>query len=174
MYKNVLVILFLGIGFFSCQKTDSKREYQNKKQSNSKQRGDISIIYGFQDASVPPDEHRSYTIYLTKKNYRFVVDSYGEIIKDTTLVLINQKAKFKKAQKAFKLCKIKKREQKIEDMGCTGGDGVFIKIIKDGEIVFHGSNYYCAGKTEGNLIGDIKTFLSNLKSEVDPKVFEHR
>ncbi|MDG1841093.1 MAG: hypothetical protein P8I93_01960 [Crocinitomicaceae bacterium] len=174
MYKNVVAILFLSVFFFACQRAEPKIEYPGTEPPTTKQLGEISIIYGYQDASVPPDDHRSYTIYLTNENYRFVVDSYGEIIKDTTLVLANQKEKIKNTQKAFKSCKIKNREQKIEDMGCTGGNGEFIKIIRDGEIVFHGSNYYCAGKTEGNLIGDIKTFLSNLKSEVDPKVFEHR
>jgi len=140
MYKNVGLALFFVLFFFSCQRTEPRRDYPGKEPVNTKFLGDFSIIYGFQDASVPPDVHRSYTIYLTKKNYRFVVDSYGEIIKDTTFVLTNQKEKVKNMQKAFKSCKIKNKEHQEGDIGCTGGNGEFIKMISDGEIVFYGKN----------------------------------
>ena len=86
MYKNIVGALFFVLFLFSCQKTESKREYPGKEPVNTKFLGDFCIIYGFKDASVPPDDHRSYSIYLTNKNYRFVVDSYGEIIKDTKRV----------------------------------------------------------------------------------------
>ena len=174
MYKNVGLALFFVLFFFSCQRTESKREYPGKEPVNTNFLGDFCIIYGFQDASVPPDDHRSYTIYLTNKNYRFVVDSYGEIIKDTTFVLTNQKEKVKKMQKAFKSCKIKNKEQNKGDIGCTGGNGEFIKMISDGEVVFYGSNYYCGGKTIGNLTGEIKVFLNALKKGVESGVFKHK
>ena len=174
MYKKIVGGLFFVLFIFSCQRTESKREYPGKEPLNTKFLDDFCIIYGFQDASVPPDDHRSYTIYLTNKNYRFVVDSYGEIIKDTTFVLTNQKEKVKNMQKAFKSCKIKNKEHQEGDIGCTGGNGEFIKMISDGEIVFYGSNYYCGGKTTGNLSGETKAFLNKLKNEVDPKVLEYR
>ena len=102
-----------------------------------------------------------------------MVDSYGHIIKDTTFILPNQKQRVEQALKAFDKCKIKNYKHKSEDMGCTGGNGEFIKITKDGERFFYGSNYYCAGETLGNLSGDIKGFLNELKREIDKKVFNH-
>ena len=102
-----------------------------------------------------------------------MVDSYGEIIKDTTIILTNQKERVQQALDAFKEYKIKNINNKSEDVGCTGGNGEFIEITKDGLDFFYGSNYYCAGKTLGNLSGNISSFLNELKREVDTKVFKY-
>ncbi len=171
MKRLVFCLFFLGI--ISCQQKNTvpERIYPGSEPPSTKYLGEITIVYGYQDASVPPEDHRSYTIYLTNKNYRFVVDSYGEIIKDTTLVLANQKEKVKQVLTAFKKHKIKNMEEQVDDIGCTGGNGEFIKITKEGERFFNGSNYYCGGKTIGNLTGDVKGFLKELKAQVDAKVF---
>lgn len=175
--KNVklLLNLFICSSFlFACKQiNEPSRVYPGTEPPNTIHLGEISIAYGYQDASVPPDDHRSYTIILTNENYRFVVDSYGDIIKDTTIVLPNQTQRVQQALKAFDKCKIKNFKHESEDMGCTGGDGEFIKITKDGERFFNGSNYYCAGETLGNLSGDIKSFLNELKREIDKKVFSY-
>ena len=145
--KALLNILFCSSILFACQQKNTEpsrvmldREPYSTPHPNDVP-GEISISYGYQDASVPPDYHRSYIITLTNENYRFVVDSYGHIIKDTTLVLPNQKERIEQALKAFDKCKIKNYKHKSEDMGCTGGNGEFIKITKDGERFFYGSNY---------------------------------
>ena len=39
------------------------------------------IVFEYHDASVPPDDHRSYVITLNPDKLIYVVDSYGEIIK---------------------------------------------------------------------------------------------
>ena len=133
----------------------------------------IEIIYSFQDASVPPEYHRSYSIILSEKNYRFVVDSYGETIKDTTIVLPNQNKKIKQTLKAFKKGQIKNVKRSKTDNGCSGGNGEAIKIIKEGVVYFKGSNYYCGGQTDGDLSGDTKSFLKELKKEINQKVFKY-
>ena len=133
----------------------------------------IEIIYSFQDASVPPEYHRSYSIILSDKNYRFVVDSYGETIKDTTIVLLNQNKKIKQTLKAFKKAQIKNVKRSKTDNGCSGGNGEAIKIIKEGTVFFKGSNYYCGGQTDGDLSGATKLFLKELKKEINPNVFKY-
>lgn len=42
------------------------------------------ITFEFRDASVPPQYHRSYTIDVTSTQSHLVVDSYGEVLADTT------------------------------------------------------------------------------------------
>ena len=133
----------------------------------------IEIIYSFQDASVPPEYHRSYSIILSDKNYRFVVDSYGETIKDTTIVLPNQNKKIKQTLRAFKKGQIKNVKRSKTDNGCSGGNGEAIKIIKEGVVYFKGSNYYCGGQTDGDLSGDTKRFLKELKKEINQKIFKY-
>ena len=167
-------VVFIFIVLFSCQQKniDTNRVYPGMEGRDTKNLGDVTISYGYQDASVPPEYHRSYTIILTNENYRFLVDSYGEIIKDTTIILTNQKERVQQALEAFKKHKIKNIENKSEDVGCTGGNGESIEITKDGRDFFYGSNYYCAGKTLGNLSGDISSFLNELKKGIDTEVFE--
>ena len=53
----------------------------NKKLSKNKI---TKIVYSYGDSSVPPKYHRSYTITATKDGIRIVVDSYGNILADTT------------------------------------------------------------------------------------------
>ena len=171
MGKGVILIFVV---LFSCQQKniESKKMYPGMEGPTTKHLGDITISYGYQDASVPPEYHRSYTIILTNENYRFQVDSYGEIIKDTLIILTNQKERVQQALEAFKKHKIKNIKNKSEDLGCSGGNGEFIEITKDGQDFFHGSNYYCAGKTLGNLSGDISSFVNELKKGIDTEVFE--
>ena len=165
--KTTSILFFLFI-FYSCQNIGS---FSNSSSPILKNK--IEIIYSYQDASVPPEDHRSYSIILSNNNYRFVVDSYGEIIKDTTIFLSNQNKKIKQTLKAFKKCQIKNVKRNQTNNGCSGGNGEGITIIKKGEVYFKGSNYYCGGQTEGNLSGNTKLFLEALKKEINPKLFKY-
>lgn len=162
---SFLILLFI---FYSCQNIGSFTKTTALELKNK-----IEITYSFQDASVSPQYHRSYSIILSDKNYRFVVDSYGEIIKDTSIVLSNQKKKISQTLRVFKNCQIKNVKRSKTNNGCTGGNGEAIKIIKEGVVYFKGSNYYCGGQTEGDLSGDIKLFLEELKKEINPNVFKY-
>ena len=165
---KITSILFFLFIFYSCQNLGS---FSNSSSPSLKNK--IEIIYSFQDASVPPEDHRSYSIILSDINYRFVVDSYGEIIKDTTIILLNQNKKIRQTLKAFKKYQIKKVKRSKTHNGCSGGNGEGITIIKKGELHFKGSNYYCGGQTEGDLSGNTKLFLKELKKEINPSVFKY-
>ena len=165
--KEISFLIFILL-FCSCQNTGFFTKTTDPYLKNK-----IEIIYSYQDASVPPQDHRSYSIILSDKNYRFVVDSYGEIIKDTSIVLSNQKKKINQTLRSFKNCQIKNVKRSKTNNGCSGGNGEAIKIIKEGVVYFKGSNYYCGGQTEGDLSGDIKLFLEELKNEINPNVFKY-
>jgi hypothetical protein len=45
---------------------------------------DAVVTYSFHDASVPPAYHRSVTLTVTRDLAHIVVDSYGEVLADTT------------------------------------------------------------------------------------------
>jgi len=162
---SFLILLFI---FYSCQNIGS---FSNSSSPSLKNKTEIT--YSFQDASVPPEYHRSYSIILSENNYRFVVDSYGEIIKDTMIFLSNQRKKIRQTLRAFKKGQIKNVKRSKKNNGCSGGNGEEIKIIKEGKVYFKGSNYYCGGQTEGNLSGDTKLFLNELKKEIDVNVFKY-
>ena len=112
---SFLILLFV---FYSCQNIGS---FSNSSSPSLKNKTEIS--YSFQDASVPPEYHRSYSIILSENNYRFVVDSYGEIIKDTMIFLSNQRKKIRQTLRAFKKCQIKNVKRSQKNNGCSGGNG---------------------------------------------------
>jgi hypothetical protein len=43
-----------------------------------------TIVYRFNDASVPPEYHRSYTLTADAESVNLVVDSYGDVLHDVT------------------------------------------------------------------------------------------
>ena len=48
--------------------------------TNNSYRSIKKITYHFQDASVPPEYHRSYTVIVDKDRLTITVDSYGDIL----------------------------------------------------------------------------------------------
>ena len=129
------------------------------------------IVYRFQDSSVPPEFHRSYTITVNPKSLEFVVDSYGKIIKDTT-VSIND-AKWSNAKKAFGAHNIRLKNE-TDSKGCTGGKTRSLTLDSGDKEIFKGHSYDCGGKTYGNMSGDLDAFLNDLKSGIDPNVFAYK
>jgi len=43
-----------------------------------------TLVYRFNDASVPPEYHRSYTLTADSESAHLVVDSYGDVLHDVT------------------------------------------------------------------------------------------
>ena len=43
-----------------------------------------TVEYHYQDSSVPPEYHRSYTLTVTQGEADLVVDSYGDVLHDET------------------------------------------------------------------------------------------
>jgi len=44
----------------------------------------LTVTYRYQDASVPPEYHRSYDVIVGDGEARVVVDSYGDVLHDVT------------------------------------------------------------------------------------------
>lgn len=120
------------------------------------------IEYHFSDSSVPPPYHRSYSISLKPDIIHIVVDSYGEIISDTSMLF--SKDDFNAICDSFVSFNIETCE-KTDSEGCTGGTGEQLTIFnKTSEKIISGSVYYCGGENFGTLKGDVKGFSKLIKS----------
>lgn len=129
------------------------------------------LEYHFQDASVPPEYHRSYSWIITEGKVQYILDSYGTILKDTTIEI--SELKWEQCKTAFLNCGIKNHKNSNSNQGCTGGTGISIRTWLNGKENFSGTNYYCGGKTEGNLTGDTEKFLLNIQLGIDPDIFSN-
>lgn len=124
------------------------------------------LIFHFQDASVPPEYHRSYTLTFEENKTHLIVDSYGDVITDTLLNLSEEDT-----QKIFSLIdkyNIKNKPKNNDDKGCTGGTGISIKYGLDKDVFCDGYAYFCGGTAEGDLHGDISSFEKDI-IELIPK-----
>lgn len=129
------------------------------------------IEYHFQDASVSPEYHRSYTWIVNPNSVQYILDSYGTILKDTTIAI--SALKWEQCKTAFLNCEIRNKKTVKSNLGCTGGTGVTIHTWLNGKENFSGSKYNCGGKTEGNLAGDTDKFLLYIQMGIDPAIFEN-
>ena len=128
------------------------------------------IEYHFQDASVPPLHHRSYSWIITETQLRFTANSYGTILKDTTIAI--SAIKWEQCKTAFLNCGIKNQKNIETNQGCTGGTSITIQTWLNGKENFSGTASKCGGKTVGNLSGNTEKFLSVIKEGVDPLVYQ--
>ena len=124
------------------------------------------ITYRFQDASVPPEYHRSYTITIDKGRLKITVDRYGEILTEKEYRI--EKNQFEGLIASLKENKIKKAELGGDD-GCTGGTSEIISYTNLSEEIFSGTVYHCGGKDFGNLGGNVRGFAQDIK-EIVPDV----
>ena len=103
------------------------------------------LVLHFQDASVPPPYHRSYTITVTPSSIVKVVDSYGTIVSES-------KARFQAAdfnQLVDGLLKLKIKSGAPAGDGCTGGTGRSVKLLAGSKLVLESSSSNCGGKSQG-------------------------
>lgn len=129
-----------------------------------------SVEYHFGDASVSPTYHRSHSITLTKTELHFVVDSYGDIIKDTTITV--DTSQLNKVIKALETANIMNCKSEGDD-GCTGGTSNSVTVLKGTETIFKGSAYHCGGTASGTLCGDIDMVRNAMRAGIAPEVFDH-
>ncbi|HOZ30608.1 MAG TPA: hypothetical protein PLL66_06790 [Bacteroidales bacterium] len=133
----------------------------NKKLSKNK----ISkIIYSYGDSSVPPKYHRSYTITATQDQIRIVVDSYGNILADTTYQMTEES--FGVLTDNLVKSKIKNIKKVEDNKGCTGGTSKSIQVFEGEKIVFEGDAYFCGGKVFGDMEGDFDSFAAEIKGMI--------
>jgi hypothetical protein len=103
------------------------------------------LVLRFQDASVPPPYHRSYTITVTPSSIVKVVDSYGTIVSEA-------KARFQAAdfnRLVDGLLKLKVKSGSAASDGCSGGTGRSVKLLAGSKLVLESSSSNCGGKSQG-------------------------
>ncbi|MDG2153264.1 MAG: hypothetical protein P8K10_04950 [Crocinitomicaceae bacterium] len=127
------------------------------------------IIFEYHDASVPPDDHRSYFIRIKEDSLFYSVDSYGEIIKENSMAI--DLKKWKSIKNAFESCGIKNVEERKNSEGCTGGSGNSIYAYVKKEQLFKGYQYRCSDFFDGDLDGDLNCFLMTIKQDIASDFF---
>lgn len=143
----------------------------NQNDKNTIPKNFNKIEYHFQDASVPPEYHKSYSWIITESSIRYVANSYGTVLKDTTQQISIEK--WEQCKTAFLNCGIKNKKEVTHEKGCTGGTSITIKTWLNEKENFSGFASKCGGEIEGNLTGDTEKFLSKIKEGIDPTFYFH-
>lgn len=120
-----------------------------------------SIVYRYDDSSVPPEFHRSYTITITPSEATVVVDVYGDILAEESVGISAET--FQAIKTSFETNEISSGRQSDEP-ACTGGTGEGIAYSSAGENLFSGYVYHCGSSDSGNLYGDTASFASDVKA----------
>lgn len=163
--KYFLAVSVLILAFIALQGCNS---ILLKKQQNNRENM-TSFRYKFTDSSVPPPYHRSYVIDIENDTIHVVVNSYGDVLADTTFeapaaaldtinnLLIQHKIV------------IKKKHSK-DNSGCTGGTTQSIAYAAQDSLRQTGSVYYCGGNAYGNVAGDFKKFGEDFRAALVPEL----
>lgn len=153
---KLLLILILAMSFNACKSTLSRKQMEDKLKKME------SFTYEFGDASVPPPFHRSYSIVANKDTVVLTVDSYGDTLIQREYAMPANG--FDLIGNAIVKNKISKRSEKKESNGCTGGRTKSIAFSsKNDPRPFSASTYICGGEMYGTLIGDLDTFLLDIR-----------
>ncbi len=158
----VSIIGILTILLYSCKTSE-------ETSSNGIMTNADFIVFEYHDASVPPDDHRSYSITVTPNKLYFQVDSYGENIKADSINI--GKEKWKQCKRAFETAGIRNIVEKNETEGCTGGSGNSISIYEGTQPLFKGYQYRCGNGMQGDLEGDLNQFEKAIKEGIEYAFF---
>jgi hypothetical protein len=149
--RNFGFILLLIVFLWSCAMPENN--FPNKPVTK--------ILYRFQDASVPPQYHRSYAITVTGGKVRIVVDSYGDILADAAYAVSDRQ--MKELVESLKPHRIRQVNFEHEKSKCSGGTSRTITVYSDDVILIKGTAYTCGGGVEGNLSGDVDGFAKKIE-----------
>jgi len=122
------------------------------------------IDYHFQDASIPPQYHRSYTISASDGKIHIVVDSYGDIVNEASYDISEQQ--MNALVDALEKYHIEQKSFDPEKSKCIGGTSKAIKVYSANTLIIDGIAYACGGKVDGSLSGDIDSFARILESMI--------
>lgn len=123
------------------------------------------IVYHFQDASVPPEHHRSVTITVTRENLLRIVDSYGDEVSRDLRPLTPER--FDALVAAYEKAGLEKKKAGKDLAGCTGGTGESLRVSNQGVELFSGSVEHCGGKDAPDFSGDFESVVSAIKAQAD-------
>ena len=112
-----------------------------------------TFVYNYQDSSVPPEYHRSYTIEISKDSLNLVVDSYGDIINEFKKEISSNEWNW--LIETYIESRIKNIKKTVDDW-CTGWHWEKIEFFLKSKKIFSWYNYYCAWETFGNIKWDIE------------------
>lgn len=155
-WSKLMFVLVLIISFGACKSILSKKKMEEQL-NNLKQ-----FTYGFTDSSVPPPFHRSYTIVANQDSIHLTVDSYGETLAEKEYAMPENG--FELIGNAILKHKINKRFKEKKSKGCTGGTTEGISWgTKEEPNFFSASVYHCGSVDYGDLLGDIDSFLLEIR-----------
>lgn len=128
------------------------------------QKTPASFRYNFEDSSVPPPYHRSYSITVDSTSVKLLIDSYGDVLLNEIYSI--DAGQFLGFVKELKACSIKNKPQNNDSRGCTGGTGDSFSLFFSEKENISGSIYHCGGKDYGNLKGNVDAAKNLFKSIV--------
>ena len=159
--RQSLVSVFIGLltAFVSCS---GGRGIDNDD-FTSKPNYDViqQIQYHYEDATIPPKYHRSYTITIAKNQVNIVINSYENIIANQSYKISNEQ--FNSILSSMRNHEIGNCELG-KDTGCSGGTSESVIGIITEEEIFDGEVYHCGGYDFGDLCGDVTHFAYDVKS----------
>jgi hypothetical protein len=123
------------------------------------------VVYRFNDASVPPPSHRSFTITVVEGSVEKVVDSYGDEISRETLEL--DAAHFDLLVTTFRAAKAEAGTGASELPACTGGTSESVEVYAGTAQVFAGTISHCGGGHAPDFSGDLGEFIGAVKSAAE-------
>lgn len=119
-----------------------------------------SIQYRFEDSSVPPQFHRSYTIKVTPSEATVIVDVYGDVLAEDGVSISAET--FEAIKASFATNEISSCRLSSND-GCTGGTGEGVAYSAGDERLFSAYVYHCGSEDYGDLCGNTDSFASDIK-----------
>lgn len=125
-----IVFLFIPL-FFSCS---SQLEVSKDKVD--------AVEYHFQDASIPPEYHRSYSIKVTADKLNVVVDSYGDILAEKEVALAA--GLFDKLIETINNAKLVETDFGV-NVPCDGSTTENLQIFENGKKVYDTYVDHCGG-----------------------------
>lgn len=106
---------------------------------------DATVTYAFQDASVPPQYHRSVTLTVTKSDSRIVVDSYGDVLADEQVPTPAEVWD----TLGSTLDDVTGLEVAGPVEGCVGGTGIALTVATPVETLVDLDPQFCGGSNDG-------------------------
>ena len=168
--KRLFLLLLFPL-LFACKtvQNDTNKPRINAADNQSWITAADQIIFIYDDASVPPGDHRSYKITVSTEKLFFEVDSYGDLIRKDSISIT--KNKWTQIQQAFIDSQIDNIAEKENPEGCTGGNGNQVYVLMGTKALFSGNQYRCGGFNEGNLTGDLDGFEKVIRQDLPSSLF---
>lgn len=109
--------------------------------------GNDTLIYGFRDATTPPQYHRSYDIIVTAQQVKFSIMVYGDVLVKDSLPLTKQA--FETFASSINALQISNSTADNPD-NCVGGSSQYISFYPRTDKWVKASTYNCGGKEENS------------------------